>query len=404
MAQQVTKHQPTTAAARQRLVMYMNRTMVLAAAAGTAVVTAAAFYFRRRKAARIANKSVLELLPFERSTLLAEENSVSTITFFSGSHASAAEYLATRVAEILKFNPWCGGWLENGKCYYDSTADVGVFRACAAGEIPLSRGTSMRKMGAAVATLLCKKGQPGFGVPIFRVTLVPDSDDPAMRFALVVSMSHVIGDGHTFYMLHNMLSANDNVVALDAQRRPGVSDAIDAAMGDGKHAIFNPGFVMNCIGGLLYSALLRTTVEVRTFHVDETYIAAQKSAAKASGASAFVSTNDVITSWFLQRGGFGLGMMAVNFRGRLPDAPMSLAGNYESVVLYRLADVATPSLLRRSLAKFRRAATPSTDLPSSREHLVRAHTQRATRPISPQPPAPRSSCAADGTDAAAAHT
>ncbi|EOD19656.1 hypothetical protein EMIHUDRAFT_444879 [Emiliania huxleyi CCMP1516] len=126
---------------------------------------------------------------------------------------------------------------------------------------------------------------------------------------------------------------------------------------------------MNCIGGLLYSALLRTTVEVRTFHVDETYIAAQKAAAKASGASAFVSTNDVITSWFLQRGGFGLGMMAVNFRGRLPDAPMSLAGNYESVVLYRLADVATPSLLRRSLAKLRRAATPSTDLPSSREHL-----------------------------------
>ena len=37
-------------------------------------------------------------------------------------------------------------------------------------------------------------------------------------FALVVSMNHTLGDGHTYYSLYGMLSSDTDVEALDPVR------------------------------------------------------------------------------------------------------------------------------------------------------------------------------------------
>ena len=53
-----------------------------------------------------------------------------------------------------------------------------------------------------------------------------------------------------------------------------------------------------------------------------------------------------------------LGMMAVNFRGRIEGSHNdALAGNYESTVYYLRGDFESPGLIRRSLATMRRCGT-----------------------------------------------
>jgi len=35
--------------------------------------------------------------------------------------------------------------------------------------------------------------------PVFKTSLVRDYQDPDRKYAIIVSMSHNVGDGHTFY-------------------------------------------------------------------------------------------------------------------------------------------------------------------------------------------------------------
>ena len=44
---------------------------------------------------------------------------------------------------------------------------------------------------------------------IFKATIIPCSKHPYEIFALLVQLSHVAGDGATFYKLHNMLCSID---------------------------------------------------------------------------------------------------------------------------------------------------------------------------------------------------
>merc|ERR1712046_43074 len=115
----------------------------------------------------------------------------------------------------------------------------------------------------------------------------------------------------------------------------------------------------------------------RMFYVDEEWVGVQKKAATAEGEVPFVSTNDIITSWFFRKVGASAAIMAINLRGRVAGAEDHIAGNYESGLVYRPADFATPALIRKSLAKLRRAASPPTSLPSAVEHM-RGFLGRAT--------------------------
>ena len=348
----------------------MKRALLLVVGAG-GVVAAALLHLRRRRQVdlrqvRTSGKASLQLLPLEQRM---KGPPMSTITFFNGDITVATPFVMERVAAILCLNPWLAGWIEGGTCYYDTDAadTASILHIFAAGEVTLGRDTPLSGMASAVASLLCSKGQAGYGSPIFRVGLVPDERAPTTRFSLVVSMSHLIGDGATFYMVHNMLSSAAEPTALTAIRKPEMRPLIDEALGEGKAVMFNPGFIANAVGGLAHASLLGKQSAVRLFHINSKWVDSQKAAVKATGS--FVSTNDVITSWIFARGGFELGCMAINFRGKLPGVTSDLAGNYESLLFYRPADFATAALVRASLLKLHRAASPPTKLPSSYEHL-----------------------------------
>mmetsp|Transcript_52376 Transcript_52376/g.111295 ORF Transcript_52376/g.111295 Transcript_52376/m.111295 type:complete len:208 (+) Transcript_52376:396-1019(+) len=93
--------------------------------------------------------------------------------------------------------------------------------------------------------------------------------------------------------------------------------------------------------------------------------AKKEAVATAGGAAAFISSNDVLTSWFFQNCGCRHRMMAINFRGRLEGHDERHAEIYENVVFYRTDDSASPALIRESLSgrPFRRRITARSPMP-----------------------------------------
>ena len=55
--------------------------------------------------------------------------------------------------------------------------------------------------------------------PLFKVSIIPDVDDPNNRYSVVVSMSHLLGDACTYYKIWNMLLNNERIVELPPSRR-----------------------------------------------------------------------------------------------------------------------------------------------------------------------------------------
>jgi len=209
------------------------------------------------------------------------------------------------------------------------------------------------------------------------VSLVPDSEKPTKRFAVVVSMCHGIADGHTFYQVHNMLGEGRRVTALDPQRVNDASAAAERAMG-------GPGWLSasswtgwhfaNLAWGILW-LLCGQKAKSSMFMVDEGHISKRKHEAKSAGEVDFVSTNDIVTSEMLSASGVvDTAMMAVNFRNKISCIGDSHAGNYENCIFYRPPDFATPSLVRKSVSSLRRASTPPTRLLQGTELLSQVAT------------------------------
>ena len=62
--------------------------------------------------------------------------------------------------------------------------------------------------------------------------------------------------------------------------------------------------------------------------MNEAWVAEQKAAHDPTGGVPYVSTSDVLASWFFQRGKYDCGMMLLNFRNLVHDLKNTDAGNY----------------------------------------------------------------------------
>ena len=345
----------------------------VAAALGAGAVALSLRKLRRERARRerLAGLRKLELLPSETGAVLLMSPSTSTVTFFAGDPVAAAAALASRVADVAALNPWLASVLDYDDagalaCFYPATVDAPLFRVV---DAPLARTTPYGAAVAAVDAALVATGEAcaGTGAPLFRVSLVPDRDDPTGRFAVVVSASHVLVDGHGFYAVHNMLSADAPLRALSPERRFDVPAKMRAAAGGEPSlmAACPPGFLARFVFGQVWAALFPRTV-FAGFYVDGAWLAAQKQRTRLP----FVSTNDCVVSAFLNCLQPDCALMAVNFRGKLEDFEgEDLAGNYEDLVTYTRGSYETPDLIRRSVAGplYKRAGGRAP--PSNVEHL-----------------------------------
>ena len=297
--------------------------------------------------------------PTESVTLLKEETgmmayngAVTTITFFTG--PAPVDAIRERVAAVVAANPWLSGRLVRGKgekrmrLVFDPAGPVqdDMLKVASPGQHSV-QGVSYAALQKVIkgSGLEVKGGVSAVNKDHvqMRVTVIPDGE----QWALVVSISHCIADGFTYYQIYNMLSASAEIKSLSAVRKESFSTDLPGAIGKTESTLFlTLSFMLNCAGAMLFGGKVKTRCRL----VDPAKVEAAKAAAKEDGDCAFVSTNDVLTAGWGQLTKAKLLEMAINFRNRLPGIGNADAGNYELVVFYQEEDCKRPGQIRNSLS------------------------------------------------------
>mmetsp|Transcript_7796 Transcript_7796/g.11356 ORF Transcript_7796/g.11356 Transcript_7796/m.11356 type:complete len:457 (+) Transcript_7796:207-1577(+) len=303
-----------------------------------------------------------------------------TLTWFKGDYKDANAKLKNRMRLIIEKNPWLQGRIvskyrigkgrtchlsyvkSNGKSGFDIDENLETILP---NNSPIHRDESFGELGYILqkAGLMIKNGPHE---PVFKATIIPCSQSPNEAFALVVQMSHVVGDGATYYEVLNMLCSNsDNAVVKLIPERIMTSKEMQAdALGKEEVGyFFRTPNLMKFVGGTLTNAIMKRPVRLCYGWVDPSKMKDAKESAAEEGDVPFVSTNDVITSWFMTQTECSAGEMAVNLRNRLEGHSDLHAGNYENVLFYRKEDYSSPALIRKSLATLKRVVTKDEELP-----------------------------------------
>lgn len=283
--------------------------------------------------------------------------SINTITFYSGKLSK--EKIRLKLNAIIAANPWLLTRLVNSKEFGDVCAlypeqfdPLSDSHSCFQTLIDDSISPSvpyedlLLKLKVAIVPQGIECLDKDFDQ--FKVTLIEIKPD--QEYALVVSMSHTIADGHTFYQVYSMLDKGVSVAALEFRRRQDFIDVFRDICGQRYYSwLISPCFIV----GILRTMLSLPLPSVTGFSVDKTAIdAAKRANSTALPKDKFLSTNDILTQWFFRLCGRSHGMMAFNFRGRIPTFSNSLAGNYEAMMLFSEKEFASPIGIRESLTTF----------------------------------------------------
>lgn len=234
----------------------------------------------------------IDLLPLERTLTLFEAPN-ATITFMDGSPQVASDWLRSRVSEVVYRNPWLGGYLGKDKSrggavslFYDPSSDevnTDVFASFDPGAIELTRETKYEDFGGTFSghdvVVRCNADLVGRNQPIFRVCVIPDAKEPDDKFALVVSMSHVAGDGFTFHKIFKFLSTDcdaSDIEEMNPIRKHEFTEAVYDLCGSGE------AFYVDRISrSPIWSKFTKRdeTVIVRAaFYIEEEWVEGQKEA------------------------------------------------------------------------------------------------------------------------------
>lgn len=300
--------------------------------------------------------SVIHCITTERNNL-NYACSISTVTFYDGKLDS--DIIQARVSAVLTANPWLCARLQtvqgSMKAVYPRTyCPESISQHFK--RISYPSLASRHNYSDIVKSLQKFEVPMGFqcinqpDASLFLVTLleiVPDE-----KYALLVSLSHILGDGHTYYALYAMLDPNVRPVqTLDPTRVEDYEYQLHARFDRKLLAWLNSKLVL---GGVLYGLFFARKADVGVFSINDTAIQRAKEEALQSFASSttpkIISTNDVITSWCLQQSQCPFGLMALNLRNRFEGIHEGLAGNYENVIVYRSDDSSHPGDIRASLS------------------------------------------------------
>lgn len=183
------------------------------------------------------------------------------------------------------------------------------------------------------------------------------------KLVVLLCVSHAIVDGATQYNIWKMLDVCEAVRSLDREPVESFDNKVRSNLSvlsskngtmrtvkeelDKDLKTLIPALLMNGIGNMV----TRVKHATYTFKLNKDYIASEK--AKYTNSTKFVSTNDVITSWFMN----ALGpksdnmLMAVNLRNRVPEFADNLAGNYIATPTFKRTHVQTPPVVREHLNK-----------------------------------------------------
>jgi len=315
-----------------------------------------------------------ELLDTESSPLMGVP-AVSALSFYSLStnadgYVAVEAHLRQRVQAIVALNPWLCGRLTKrmGKVHVVFPRTTAAVEAAARAAFTvmddkeLHHELNYEVLSTRLAHLAVKAGKRCVDAsrhePLFKVVLIrtrPKANHE--QLALLVSVSHLLVDGHAFYTLYGMLGSAGVPASLVVKRRQTFTQEVTALMG-GSYEIMSwfqsVGAIASVVGTLSCAPRARAIVQpISDQFVERCKEAHERAASEPSVRGTmppYVSTNDVIVHTLLQRSGCTIGMMPVNFRGKIAGLTAQHAGNYVGILGYLPVDVATPADIRASLA------------------------------------------------------
>ena len=199
-------------------------------------------------------------------------------------------------------------------------------------------------LGSLVPILGTTIQQKATGGPLFNVSII---ELPDQRAAYSVSLSHIVGDGWTYYELIDQLDClvNDKPLKPLVWDDPGVSRDHWSERDKFRFKLGMPAFICK----MLYNFLLggRSNL-LEVIHRDSMTPVKEDS----RGTAAFVSTNDVVSAAVYETFDNKLVAMISNLRAanRLPGLPPRIAGNFEGGLLHpRALSAGSPSFIREKL-------------------------------------------------------
>lgn len=346
---------------------------------------------------------VISLLEMEESAAIQMLPAVTTVTFFEGteetSTAVATDFLKGRVNEIVRRNKWLSCRLSkrsgrlvmvHAKMPDDDQPVATNSHFVVNHTINMNNEMPLGKIATAVKPIDLKFGSAAVDskedAPQFMVTLIPDARRPKHSFALVVSLSHTLGDGDTYYKILSMLSKTATLVTLKATRVADYTERSIASLGRVEENYtrsggYMCGFMCAIFRGCCCCCRPKATPQL--FMIDEQFITqekqkylAEEKARKGSGANEgepYISTNDILSSWFFTISNADVGLIALSLRGERRQCGVTGedAGNYENLLTLRPNDYATPKLVREAVNGMRRAGGGK--LPLGRLEQLSAH-------------------------------
>lgn len=302
------------------------------------------------------------LLPFEHLSFLYMPGEdlaiVKSITFYNGEPPIAA--LRERISTFVDANPWAAARIVNtqsGPKFWVPHAADEVDKSRLLVELEdknLHPDISLDMLECTLAALkkkdiFCKEAYycQDRDEPMCRVAVVRTS--PA-TFALVTSMNHCVGDGHSFYIFHNALDVDPDgakpVMSMSFQRNFEASRGAEELLGVQKTRWSESiSFFM----GMFIMKNFRPPHCKSVWKVSSEWLAEQKKNAAGEDVP-FVSSNDAITSWFLGSSRFcNIGLMAINMRGRISKLGDKHVGNYESIMVFQKGECKSPADIRHAV-------------------------------------------------------
>mmetsp|Transcript_4717 Transcript_4717/g.5661 ORF Transcript_4717/g.5661 Transcript_4717/m.5661 type:complete len:437 (+) Transcript_4717:67-1377(+) len=305
------------------------------------------------------------LLDTESSVIFfLAEPSVATISFFeSANHKKSFEWMRERIFLICHANPWLVGRLVKDKKKHknvllavpESITDNDIDAITCSKESDLSPISTKIPYNTVSKTVsksnaMVPEGYKlvGKDTRVSKFTLVPVSSGET---AFVMSITHAVVDGYTYYKIMSMLTDGAEIESLSFVRKHDFNPKMKQAIGEEEYKLLtSPSLALSMVSGMLCP---KPAIFDARFVDEEKVKQAKKEATDRCGNIAddefACSTNDILTSTFAKATNAGLLLMAINLRNRVKETNDKDAGNYEAVVTYDSPSSATPEAIRKSL-------------------------------------------------------
>jgi hypothetical protein len=366
--------------------------------AGSVVLASMVYYFWRKnqngaKDVPVENEElgVCEIMPSEYSFLYLP--CIPTLTFYKGD--LPPNHIADRLKAIMHANCWLAGRLvkKNSKVFitYPKQLSDDIVQkhykevTIDNAKLPKSKRfhetSSLEILLSHVKDLFVTRGNDCVNKPnevLFKVIVIrvydrvdsesdkeetkaKDGKSPLVvaRTVLLFCMSHMLGDGYTYYSIYNMLDKRNEIRSLIPERKSALfMSKLEEIQGKAfKDFLVNPLLILRMISVLLFAS----KPKIQFFKIKKDEIIKikknlessnhEKSDQEEGNKTSFLSTNDIVATWFFRQCQSTFGSLACNVRNRISGLGDDLAGNYLTFVSYSNDDFDNPWNMRKSLPR-----------------------------------------------------